>query len=75
LIDSLEVLLEKESKQKYIAFLMGNPTLVFDRVWNNLNRNHETIYKNVRIRDEDSSDEKMLLSSTMMYVCKEYGIS
>jgi len=75
LIDSLEVLLEKESKQKYIAFLMDNPTLVFDRVWNNLNRNHETIYKNVRIRDEDSSDDKMLLSSTMMYVCKEYGIS
>gem|GEM_PF-5275288 len=75
MIDSLEVLLEKESKQKYIAFLMDNPTLVFDRVWNNLNRNHETIYKNVRIRDEDSSDDKMLLSSTMMYVCKEYGIS
>jgi hypothetical protein len=69
--------MSKEGEQLKNTHLMKQIVLqekssLFDRIWNNINRKHISIYDKVKRTEKG---DRSLLSSDMMYVCKKYGIS
>ena len=60
------------NKEQFIKYLIAKPNEVFNRIRKNINKSYDSIYDNIKIRDEDVSQGKIPFSTILMLLSEKY---